>query len=65
LSSDEADDPLEAVELELLRRRFGDVVRSRSRLDVAGCSNGSATASAPRPTRYEIHGPLTSRTSTS
>ena len=42
--SDEADDLLEAVELELRRRRFGDVVRRRGlELDVARrCSNGSA-----------------------
>ncbi len=51
--SDEADDLLEAVELELQRRRFGDVVRRRGlELDVARrCSSGSAAGSAPATTR--------------
>ena len=58
--SDEADDLLEAVELELQRRRFGDVVRvevssSTSRGMVERLCHGLGTA----PDQvYEIHGPL-------
>ena len=48
--SDEADDLLEAVELELRRRRFGDVVRLEvSSSTSARCSSGSSRGSA-RPT---------------
>ena len=58
--SDEADDLLEAVELELRRRRFGDVVRvevssSTSRGMVERLCHGLGAA----PDQiYEIHGPL-------
>ena len=58
--SDEADDLLEAVELELRRRRFGDVVR----LEVVGsmsrrCSSGSRGARARGDDQvYPIHGLL-------
>ena len=50
--SDEADDLLEAVQLELRRRRFGDVVR----VEVSDgtdepCSSGSSAASASATTR--------------
>ena len=58
--SDEADDLLEAVELELRRRRFGDVVRvevssstSRGMLERL-CQGLGATPDQV----YEIHGPL-------
>ena len=58
--SDEADDLLEAVELELRRRRFGDVVRlevsssvSRSLLERIQRGLGIADDQV-----YEIHGPL-------
>ena len=58
--SDEADDLLEAVELELRRRRFGDVVRlevsssvSRSLLERIQLGLGIADDQV-----YEIHGPL-------
>jgi polyphosphate kinase len=58
--SDEADDLLEAVELELRRRRFGDVVRlevsssvSRSLLERIQLGLGIAHDQV-----YEIHGPL-------
>ena len=58
--SDEADDLLEAVELELLRRRFGDVVRvevssstSRGMLERLCDGLGAAPDQV-----YEIHGPL-------
>jgi len=58
--SDEADDLLEAVELELRRRRFGDVVRvevssSTSRGMVERLCQG--LGAAPEQV-YEIHGPL-------
>ena len=58
--SDEADDLLEAVELELRRRRFGDVVRvevssstSRGMLERLCQGLGAAPDQV-----YEIHGPL-------
>ena len=46
--SDEADDLLEAVELELRRRRFGDVVRLEvsAPMSDARCSSGSSAGSA-------------------
>jgi polyphosphate kinase len=58
--SDEADDLLEAVELELQRRRFGDVVRvevssSTSQAMVERLCQG--LLAAPDQV-YEIHGPL-------
>ena len=57
--SDEADDLLEAVEFELRKRRFGDVVRlevssSMSSAMLDGCSRGSACATS----RSTGHGPL-------
>ena len=58
--SDEADDLLEAVELELRRRRFGDVVR----LEVSASVSEPAAAPPDRRARsdeeqvYPIHGPL-------
>ena len=58
--SDEADDLLEAVEIELRRRRFGDVVRvevssstSRGMLERLRQGLGAAPDQV-----YEIHGPL-------
>ena len=58
--SDEADDLLEAVEIELRRRRFGDVVRvevssSTSRAMLERLCQG--LGAAPDQV-YEIHGPL-------
>ena len=58
--SDEADDLLEAVELELQRRRFGDVVRvevssSTSQAMVERLCQGLVAESDQV---YEIHGPL-------
>ena len=58
--SDEADDLLEAVELELQRRRFGDSCGSRSRARCrTRCSVGSSSDSVPSPEQvYKVRGLL-------
>ena len=58
--SDEADDLLEAVELELRRRRFGDVVR----LEVSSSMSSAMLArlqdglGVDDDAVYHVHGPL-------